>query len=130
MLNVKAAETIGALTWRVRRWRECRQEVRRAAAGPAPPVLIYQMAKGGSSTVLKALERAGVNAFRAHLINPDTARRFRALMREKGLSVLRMDIDLIGGAVYRGIIRPGLEAKVITWCGSPSGGTSRPIFRC
>ncbi len=129
MLNVKAAETIEALAWRVRRWIECRQEVRRATAGPAPPVLIYQMAKGGSSTVLRALERAGINAFRAHLINPDTARQFRALMREKGLSVLRMDIDLIGGAVYRGIIRPGLEAKVINLVREPVGRNISAYFQ-
>lgn len=129
MRNVNTVATVEGLAWRARRRFSCWRAVRRAAAGPAPPVLIYQMAKGASTTVLKALERAGVNAFQVHFINPDTARRLHASVRERGLSALRMDVDLIGAAIHRGIIRPGLPAKVINLVREPVGRNIAAYFQ-
>jgi hypothetical protein len=129
MRNVNTVATVEGLAWRARRRFSCWRAVRRAAAGPAPPVLIYQMAKGASTTVLKALERAGVNAFQVHFINPDTARRLHASVRERGLSVLRMDVDLIGAAIHRGIIRPGLPAKIINLVREPVGRNVAAYFQ-
>jgi hypothetical protein len=129
MRNVNTVARVTGLAWRARRRFSCWRAVRRAAAGSAPPVLIYQMAKGASTTVLKALERAGVNAFQVHFINPDTARRLHASVRERGLSVLRMDVDLIGGAIHRGIIRPGRSAKVINLVREPVGRNIAAYFQ-
>lgn len=129
MRNVKAIATVEGLAWRARRKFSCWRAVRRAAAASDPPVLIYQMAKGASTTVLEALKRAGLNAFQVHFINPESARRLRASLRERGLSLLRMDVDLIGQAIHRGIIRPGVEAKVINLVREPVGRNVSAYFQ-
>lgn len=129
MRNMKAIATIDGLVWRARSRFACWRSVRRAVASPAPPVLIYQMAKGASTTVLEALERVGVKAFRVHFINPETARLLRAAVREKRLSVSRIDLHFIGAAIYRGIIRPGLEVKVINLVREPVGRNIAAYFQ-
>jgi hypothetical protein len=123
MGNPKTAAVgpIRDLAWRVRRHYECWREVRRISAGSSPPVLIYQMAKGASTTILKSLERVGVHATQVHLINPDTARHIRSSMRAAGISTARMDIDIIGRAVRRGIIGSGRGASVINVVREPVG---------
>ena len=118
MRNVKAVATVKALAGKARRWFAYWRVVRRAAAGPGPPVLIYQLMKGASTTVFEALKRAGLHVFQVHIINPDEVRRLRAVMRERGLPTLELDVEL-ARAIHRGIIRPGREVKVINLVREP-----------
>ena len=129
MRNMRAVVPLKGIAWRARRRYECWREVRRAAAGTTPPVLIYQMAKGASTTILHALERVGINAIQVHLMNPAVVRRLRSSMRAKGLSVHGMDIDIIGHAVRRGIIEPGRGAKIINLVREPVGRNVSVYFQ-
>jgi hypothetical protein len=126
---MRAVAPLRGMVWRARRRYECWREVRRAVAGTTPPVLVYQMAKGASTTILRALERAGVHAFQVHMMSPDVARRLHSAMRAKGLSALQMDMDIIGRAVRRGIIEPGREAKIINLVREPVGRNVSVYFQ-
>ncbi|HVF66271.1 MAG TPA: putative capsular polysaccharide synthesis family protein [Pyrinomonadaceae bacterium] len=119
----KAVTVFVGLRWRRRKRLEYPEAVRRSVESPSPPVLIYQMAKVGSSTVTWALkEFDGLNVFQVHLLNPDNIRRLRDRLRKRGLAArFRTDMDILGRALYDGLIRPGLKAKVITLVREPIG---------
>ena len=118
----QARAILAGLRWRRCRRRECREAVRRSLEGPLPPVLVYQMAKVGSSTVTSALQSVGgLNVFQTHLMNPETIRLLRAKVRRRGLTRFQMDIDIIGRTLYEGIIRPGVKAKIVTLVREPIG---------
>ncbi len=113
---------LGGLRWRWRRRRECRAAVRRSVKSRQPLVLVYQMAKVGSSTVTSALESVGgLSVFQVHVMNPDSIRRLHAGLRHKGLARFQMDTDLIGRALFEEIIKPGHKAKIITLVREPIG---------
>jgi hypothetical protein len=119
-----AAGLYSALLWRRRLWRLYREEVRRCVESSATPVLVYQMAKVGSSTITWALrEIEGLHVFQFHLLHPDNLRRLRAGLRKRGrwLARLQSDMDVRGPVYYRGLIKPGLKAKVITLVREPVG---------
>lgn len=102
--------------------REHRESVRRSAQSRTPPVIVYQMAKVGSSTVTWALrEFDGLNVFQVHLLHPDGLRRVRSRLRKKGLSGLRSEIDIRGRILFEGLIKSGLKAKIITMVREPIG---------
>jgi hypothetical protein len=84
-------------------------------------VLVYLTAKVGSSTVVSALEGAGQNVFQVHLMNPDNIRALLSKVRKKGLVGFRMDADILGSALFEGIIKPGLRTKIITLVREPIG---------
>ena len=117
-----ARAALGGLRWRRRRRRECRAAVGRSIGGAQPPVLVYAMSKVGSSTVTSAVERLGLNVFQVHLMSPDNIRLLRSRAREKGwLTRFRMDTDILGTALFEGIIRPGHRVRIITMVREPFG---------
>ena len=119
-----AVGVYSALRWRLRLRRQYREDVRRCVESSATPVLVYQMAKVGSSTVTWALrELDGLHVFQVHLLLPENLRRLRAALRKRGrwLARLQSDMDVRGGVYYRGLIKSGLKAKVITLVREPIG---------
>jgi hypothetical protein len=120
----RAAGVYSALRWRWRLRRQYREEVRRCVESGSPPVLVYQMAKVGSSTVTWALrELDGLHVFQVHLLHPENLRRMRAELLKRGrwLARLQSDMDVRGRFLYKGLIKPGLKAKVITLVREPIG---------
>jgi hypothetical protein len=118
----QAATIFSALRWRRRTRLELREAVRRSVESRVPPVLVYQMAKVGSSTIMWALRNVeGLNVFQVHLLNPYNIRRWRAGLRRLGLERFRTVMDINGGILYKGLIEPGLKAKVITLVREPIG---------
>jgi hypothetical protein len=118
----RAVTVYVGLRWR--RWKriEYREAVRRSVDSSGPPVLVYQMAKVGSSTVTWALrEVEGLNVFQIHLLHPDNIRRVRERKRRRGLARLTTDMDILGRALFEGIIEPGHKAKIITLVREPIG---------
>lgn len=90
------------------------------------------MAKVGSSTVTWALrEIDGLHVFQVHLLHPENLRRLRAALRKRGRwqQRLQSDMDVRGGVYYRGLIRPGLKAKVITLVREPIGRNCSLYFQ-
>jgi hypothetical protein len=82
------------------------------------------MAKVGSSTITWALRAVdGLNVFQVHLMHPDNLRRLRATLHKRGrrLARLQSDMDIRGRVLYKGLIKPGLKAKVITLVREPIG---------
>jgi hypothetical protein len=82
------------------------------------------MAKVGSSTITWALRAVdGLHVFQVHLLHPDSLRRLRAGLRKRGrwLARLQSDMDVRGRVLYKGLIKPGLKAKVITLVREPIG---------
>ncbi len=115
-----AVGVYSAVRWRLRLMREHREAVRRCVESASPPVLIYQMAKVGSSTVAWALRNAGVpNVFQVHLMSPDNIRRWRSKLRKFRWARLQTGLDFNGGMLYRKVIEPGIRAKIITLVREP-----------
>jgi len=120
----RAVSVYSALRWRGRLRRQYREEVRSCVESGSTPVLVYQMAKVGSSTVTWALrEIDGLHVFQVHLLHPENLRRLRAALRERGrrLARLQSDMDVRGAVFYKGLIKSGLKAKVITLVREPIG---------
>jgi len=120
----RAVGVYSALRWRWRLRRRYQAEVRRCVESSATPVLVYQMAKVGSSTVTWALRGlGGLHVFQVHLLHPENLRRLRAALRKRGrrLARLQSDMDVRGAVYYRGIIKSGLRVKVITLVREPIG---------
>ena len=113
-----------ALYWRRHAAREYRDAVRRSLASPAPPVIVYQMAKVGSSTITWALrEIEGLHVFQVHVLHPENVRRLRAELRKRryGPAWLGSDMDTRGRIMFKGLIEPGRKAKIITLAREPIG---------
>ncbi|HEV7891785.1 MAG TPA: putative capsular polysaccharide synthesis family protein [Pyrinomonadaceae bacterium] len=128
----RAVGVYSALRWRLRLRRQYREDVRRCVESSATPVLVYQMAKVGSSTVTWALrEIDGMHVFQVHLLLPENLRRLRAALRKRGrwLARLQSDMDVRGGVYYRGLIKSGLKAKVITLVREPIGRNCSLYFQ-
>lgn len=120
----RAVGFYSALRWRRRLRRQYREEVKRCVESSAKPVLVYQMAKVGSSTLTWALrEIDGLHVFQVHLLLPENLRRLRAALRKRGrlLARLQSDMDVRGAVYYRGLIESGLKTKVITLVREPIG---------
>jgi hypothetical protein len=118
----RARAVVGWMRWRWRKRLEYRDAVRRSVERASPPVLVYQMAKVGSSTITAALRSVGgLSVFQVHVMNPDTIRRLRTRLRGMGTALLRTDTDILGRSLFKGLIEPGLKAKVITLVREPIG---------
>lgn len=118
----QATSIYSALLWRRRITREHREAVRRSIESSLPPVLVYQMAKVGSSTITWALQDIdGLNVFQVHLMHPDSLRRLRAVLRKHGRWVARLqsDMDIRGRILFKRLIKSGLKAKIITLVREP-----------
>jgi len=112
--------------------REQREAVERSVGSAAPPVIVYQMAKVGSSTVTWALrEIDGLNVFQVHLLHPHNIRRLHARLRRrrKGFAWLRSDMDIRGRILFKGLIESGCEAKIITLVREPIGRNCSLYFQ-
>ncbi len=117
-----AAVVFHGLRSRRRLKHEHREAVSRCVESDSPPVIVYQMAKVGSSTVTWALRDAGIpNVFQVHLMHPDNIRRFSAKLLKLGWVRFRTGVDFNGGFLYKEIIEPGLKAKIITLVREPIG---------
>ena len=116
----KQAVTIyGGLLQRRRLRREVGAQIRRSVESAAPPVIVYQMAKVGSSTITAALAAfRGMNVFQVHLMNADNIKRWRVAMRKFPLARFQTSVDT-GALIYKGIIEPGLKVKIITLVRDP-----------
>ena len=122
MSKVGAVASVRNLLWRARRKFGYWRLVTRAVASPRPPVIVYQMAKVASTTVVEAVNRVdGYQAFQVHLMDPDHIRRVHSAMRRRGLEGAEMDTDILGRALYRGVVKAGRVAKVITLVREPIG---------
>ena len=78
------------------------------------------MAKVGSSTVTWALRAVdGLHVFQVHLMHPNNLHRLRKSGRI--LERFRSDLDVRGRILFKGLIKPGLKAKVITLVREPIG---------
>jgi hypothetical protein len=120
----QAASIYSALRARRQITREHHEAVRRSVESSLPPILVYQMAKVGSSTLTWALrDVAGLHVFQIHLMHPANIRRVRAALRKRGriLERLSSDMDIRGRILFKGLIKSGLKAKIITLVREPIG---------
>jgi hypothetical protein len=120
----QAVSIYSALLWRRRITREHREAVRRSVESSLPPVIVYQMAKVGSSTITRALRDIdGLNVFQVHFMHPDNLRRLRTGLRkrERWLARFQSDMDIRGRILFKGLIKSGLKAKIITLVREPIG---------
>lgn len=128
----RALEVYNALYWRRQTAREYREAVRRSLASSAPPVIVYQMAKVGSSTLTWALRQIdGLNVFQVHVLHPENLRRLRADLRRHryGPAWLQSDMDIRGRIIFEGLIEPGRKAKIITLAREPIGRNVSAYFQ-
>jgi hypothetical protein len=105
----RAVAVYGGLLLRRRLRREVSADIRHVVETDAPTVLVYQMAKVGSSTITWALrEIDGLHVFQVHLLLPENLRRLRAALVKRGrrLARLQSDMDVRGAVYYRGLIKP------------------------
>lgn len=99
-----------------------RREVRRAAAAPTPPVLVYTAPKVASTAVTEALRAAGQSVFHVHMISPDSMRALREAMRRRGLARMKWDglgLEDIGNAIAAELIEPRRPARVVSLVRDP-----------
>lgn len=70
----------------MKRWTQARWTARRAFAGSAAPVLVYQMGKVGSSSVYRAVEAAlpGIPVYHLHFLSEHIAEHRRSHQRAPG----------------------------------------------
>lgn len=102
--------------------RRHRLAVRGAVEAPNPPVLVYAMSKVASSAVLEALQAAGLNVFRAHVISERGVRRLRAAVHRRGLTEAGREVDDLedfARALDEELVRPGHPLKVVTLVREP-----------
>jgi hypothetical protein len=110
----------GGLLQRRRSRLEVGAAVRRASEGGGPIVVVYQMAKVGSSTITAALrDFGGMNVFQVHLLGSDAIERWLSGLRKFPLARFQTGVDIIGTLLYRGLIEPGLKLKIITLVRDP-----------
>jgi hypothetical protein len=87
------------------------------------------MAKVASSSVTAALrQHESLNVFQIHLLSPDNIRWTRRHDRYRAPGA-RDDLDLVGTALYRGVIRKGGKAKIITLVREPIGRNIAAYFQ-
>jgi hypothetical protein len=116
----QAVAVYGGLLQRRRARREVGAAVRRAVEGDEPTVIVYQMAKVGSSTVTAALRNVGgMNVFQVHLMGHEAIERWRVGLRKFPRARFQTGVDIIGTLLYKGLIEPGRKLKIITLVRDP-----------
>jgi hypothetical protein len=84
------------------------------------PVLVYQMAKVGSSAVLDALDAAGIPAFHVHRMDAGHLRRMRAARRALGWYIIPVPPhDRLGLRLRRDLLDRGRRAAIVTLVRDP-----------
>lgn len=110
----------GGLSRRRRLRREVGAAVRRAVESDEPTVIVYQMAKVGSSTITAALKNfGGMHVFQVHLMSADNVERWRVGQRKLPLARFQTGVDIVGPLLYKGLIEPGRKVKIITLVRDP-----------
>jgi hypothetical protein len=84
------------------------------------PILVYQMAKVGSSTIVAALEKAGLPVVHVHRMDAAHLERMRAARRALGWSEAPLPAhDLLGLRIRRTLFERGGRAKIVTLVRDP-----------
>src|SRR5689334_3346689 len=84
------------------------------------PVIVYQMAKVGSSAVVAALQQAGIPALHVHRMDADHLCSMRQARAFLGWQVPPVPAhDLLGLELRRDVIAPGHRADIITLVRDP-----------
>lgn len=84
------------------------------------PVVVYQMAKVGSTSIVDALLRSRLPAFQVHRMNPVHMERVRKARMSLGWRVHPPNFsDRIGSQLYRRVIQPRRPARIITLVRDP-----------
>lgn len=82
--------------------------------------IVYQMAKVGSTSVVEALQRAGIDAHHVHRMNRAHLRQMRAARRANGWIVLWIPRhDRHGIRLHDTIIQQGLPVKIVSLVRDP-----------
>ena len=116
----RAVAVYGGLLQRRRSRREVGAAVRRSVESAEPTVIVYQMAKVGSSTIAAALrDFGGMNVFQVHLMSADNIERWRVGLRKFPLARFQTGVDIIGTLLYKGLVEPGRKLKIITLVRDP-----------
>jgi hypothetical protein len=96
---------------------------------PQPPVIVYQMAKVGSSSIVSALRRSGLPAFHVHRMSHEHLERLRGARRGLGWSVDGVPPhDVVGLALHDHVIARGRPARVVTVVREPIGRNLSSYF--
>jgi hypothetical protein len=99
-----------------------RREIRQAAVGPTPPVLVYTAPKVASTAVTAALQAAGQTVFHVHMISAASMRSLREAMRRRGLVRMKWDalgLEDIGNALASELIEPRHPARIVSLVRDP-----------
>ena len=99
-----------------------RMDVRRAAAGPTPPVLVYTAPKVASTAVVEALREAGQAVFHVHMISAESMRSLREAMRRRGLTRMKWDalgLEDTGNVIAAELTGPRHPARIVSLVRDP-----------
>ena len=84
------------------------------------PVIVYQMAKVGSSAIVDALERHRLPVFHVHRMNPEHLLHLREERRRLGWEIRPVPPhDQLGTLLNRKVVRRGRRARVVTLVREP-----------
>lgn len=84
------------------------------------PVIVYQMAKVGSTAVVEALAGHGLPVFHVHRMNPEHLERMRETRRTHGWFIPPVPyFDRLGLRLYEKVIRRGHRARIVTLAREP-----------
>jgi len=90
------------------------------------PIIVYQMGKVGSSSVVESLQRAGMRlVFHVHRMNPHNIQEVREEFLRDNQSPLN---EVLGETLYRKVIERGRKAKFITLVREPIGRNISAFF--
>jgi len=97
--------------------------------GRTPPVVVYQMAKVGSLSVVKSIIEYGLSpVYHVHRMAPDNIQKTRQQQASKIKKKVLPGNEVIGEALYGSVIRGGKKAKFITLVREPIGRNVSAFF--
>ena len=101
--------------------------ISRVLRRPYPPVLVYQMGKVASLSIIESLKQfPHLPIFHVHRINPDHIKQVRDSHYKKGHKL--PGGDELGLSIFSQIIKPGKKVKVITLVREPIGRNISAYF--
>jgi hypothetical protein len=104
-----------SITTRLRRW-----SALHAAPFHGTPVIVYQMAKVGSTAVVDCLKRARLPVFHVHRMDADHLQRLRGRRAALGWDVGSLPAyDRLGLRLHEKVIEAGRPAKIVTLVRDP-----------
>jgi hypothetical protein len=110
-----AAQVRSSIATRLRRWSALHGRLSRW-----PPVIVYQMAKVGSTAVVDCLTRARLPVFHVHRMDADHLQRLRARRMALGWDVGPVPpYDRLGLLLNEKVLQAGRAAKIVTLVREP-----------